>query len=138
MLNNYYIKRWLAFYIDGCIITIFTLIMLFLFDRENLSIDCDSIFCWNSKRIMSFQLLFYFVYFNLMEFFFLKTIGKILLKFYIHDRKSKRKFLRFFFRTILRLIPINIISFMLDKNHLFWHEKFTEIYTAPSIDQVKK
>lgn len=129
ILKNNYVKRGFAFYIDGSIITFFTLVILLLFDKESLSIECESVFCWNTKRIVSFQLLFYFLYFFLMEFVFFKTIGKMFFGFYIFQNKKDVFFWRVLLRTFLRLVPLNIISFSFNKKYKFWHELWTGIYT---------
>lgn len=128
-LNNCYFRRGLAFYIDGIIITVITLIYLFIFDEKGATIECDNFICWNTCRVLSFQILFYFIYFLLMEFFFKLTLGKVILGFYVSGKKNKTFFWRILMRTILRLIPLNLFSFFFDKQNEFWHEKITNIHT---------
>lgn len=129
-LSNYCIRRGLAFYIDGLVITVFALIYLFAFDQKGLSIECDNFFCWNTKRVVTFQLVFYSIYFLFLEYFFLNTIGKRLLGFNVSREKNKMFFLGVLMRTLIRLIPLNLISFWFDSDRLFWHEKWTKIFTV--------
>ena len=138
VLNNYYIRRALAFYIDLIIVTILALAYLFFFDTKGLSVECSNVFCWNTNRVLVFQFLFYFVYFVSFEFYFFNTIGKKIFGFKITIEKNKKLFWRIIIRTIIRLIPINFISFYFDNNNLFWHEKWTKIFTDMSFKDKKK
>lgn len=128
-LNNYYLRRGLAFYIDAIIITIVAFIYLFIFDQKGPTIECGDFICWNTSRVLCFQILFYFVYFLLMEFFFKLTFGKIILGFLISSEIKKMFFWRILIRTLLRLLPLNIVSFYLNKKKIFWHESIPKIYT---------
>lgn len=128
-LNIYYIRRGFALYIDAVIIAIITLAYLFLFDKKGPTVECENFLCWNYERVFAFEILFYCIYFSLMEFFFKVTIGKLILGFYVLNKKSKAFFWRILIRTIIRLIPLNLISLIFDKQRKFWHEKTTEIYT---------
>lgn len=127
--NSYYFRRALAFYIDNIIICLITLIYLFFLDKKGPTLDCDNFICWNTRRIFSFQILFYCLYFLILEFFLKLTVGKKILGFYVFDKKNQAYFSRILIRTILRLIPLDLISFLFDKEGQFWHEKFTKIFT---------
>ncbi|SEO96332.1 RDD family protein [Flavobacterium sp. CF108] len=129
-LNNYYFRRGLAFYIDCIVICFITFIYLFFLDEKGATIECDNFICWNTCRILSFQILFYCIYFLLMEFFLQLTLGKMILGFYVFGKKNKTFFWRILMRTILRLIPLDPVSFLFDKQSKFWHEKITKIYTT--------
>jgi|GEM_PF-4146349 len=128
--KNYYVRRSLSFYIDCIIITFIAFIYLFFFDKKGVELECENFLCWNTVRIIEFQLFFYLIYFLLMEYFFLITLGKKLLGFKLSTDKNKTLFWRILARTLIRIIPINIISFWFDKNYLFWHEKWTKIITT--------
>lgn len=132
ILDYKYFRRSLAFYIDTFFITLFVFIYLLVFDKKGPTIECDKVLCWNSSRILIYQLLFYFIYFLLMEYFFSYTIGKQILGFSVYKEKEKNLFIRILIRTLIRLIPLNIIFFWFDKNHYFWHEKWTKCYTIKS------
>jgi len=127
ILENTNVRRFLAFYIDALIITFLAFIFLYFFDKKGPTIECEKIICWNPVRIVIFQLLFYFIYFTFMEFYFFYTIGKKIFGFNISNKKNK--FLNVVLRTLIRLIPINLISFLFDRCNFFWHEKWTNIYT---------
>ena len=129
ILNNYYIRRGLAFYLDSLIITFLVLIYLFLFDSKGPAIECDAVYCWNTSRIAMFQLLFYFIYFLFMEYFFQFTLGKRILGFSVLNENNKNIFWKILMRTLIRLIPLNIISFLFNNNRLFWHEIWTKTIT---------
>ncbi|PHS08076.1 MAG: hypothetical protein COA88_07220 [Kordia sp.] len=129
ILKNQYARRAIAFYFDSLIITFLALTYLFLFDREGPTIECDTLFCWNTSRIAIFQVLFYIIYFLFMEYFFQFTIGKRILGFSVAGEKNKMFFWKILMRTLIRLIPLNIFSFLVDNNRLFWHEKWTKIIT---------
>jgi len=129
ILRNYYIRRGLAFYIDGLFITFLALIYLFFIDPKGPFISQNDFFYWNSFRVGIFQLIFYFIYFLFMEYFFLTTIGKKILGFRLSQENDKFLFLRMLMRTLVRIIPLNIISIWFNNNQLFWHEKWTSIIT---------
>jgi hypothetical protein len=64
-----------------------------------------------------------------MEFFLQFTLGKKILGFYVSGEKNKTFFWRILMRTILRVIPLNLVSFIFDKQNIFWHEKIVKVYT---------
>ncbi|MDC1265809.1 RDD family protein [Flavobacteriaceae bacterium] len=128
-LDNFYVRRVFAFYIDLLIVTVLALIYLFMFDRKGPTIECDFFLCWNTKRVLTFQLIFYFIYFLLMEFYFHSTIGKKIFGFKVLVEKNEKVFWRILLRTLIRLIPFDFFSYLLDKNSLFWHEKWINIFT---------
>jgi len=129
VLENSLLRRGLAFYIDGLIITALALVYLFVFDKRGPTISCDNFICWNTDRVIIFQLVFYYVYFFLLEYFFQNTLGKKVLGFKVSRKKNIMLFWRIFMRTFIRLVPLNLISFLFNHDQLFLHEKWTRIHT---------
>ena len=127
ILKYYVSKRIIAFYLDGLIFTSLALGYLFLFDENGPFIVKNNQFYWNSNIIWIYQIIFYILYFLFTEYIFNCTLGKFFLGYKVFD-KNKR-FLNILLRTLIRLIPINLISFLFDNHNLFWHEKWSNIYT---------
>jgi len=128
-LNNHFFRRGFALYIDFVLIAITTLLYLFLCDKKGPTVECDNFLCWNYNRIFCFEILFYCIYFLLMEFFFSFTIGKLILGLYVSNTKKKAIFWGILIRTMLRLIPLNLISFIFNKERKFWHETLSKTFT---------
>lgn len=124
LFKNRWFRRGLAFYIDGLIVSIFTLIYLFLIDKKGAFKICEAPYCWNIARVSSFQFLFYFLYFLSSEYFFSRTLGKFFLNLKV-SIDDKKLIFNVFIRTLIRLFPLNFISIFLEKNMLFWHEKWS-------------
>lgn len=123
------VKRGIAFYIDFLFVSIIVFIYLYIFDR-NLIFETNKGFVWNIDFIWIYQILLFVIYSFIVEYLFGNTIGKSILKFNVIDRGSNNYLFRLFLRTIIKLIPLNVISIFFSNSGLFWHEEWTDVHTV--------
>ena len=124
------IIRVIAFYIDALIFSILT-ILIFILHRYLLGDFSEQMNDFHSSRLMIYHLISYLLYFGFSEYFFNTTLGKKIFSFRIkvNKKNSSSLFVKILIRTFTRTIPINPISFLLNKNHIFWHETWSNIKT---------
>lgn len=107
MLNNYIMKgktlRLTNFLLDSSIFFILLVIFMLLF-KNVLAIE-------NIKWI---SIVLYFLYYLLSEYFFHQTIGKMITKSRVvsSTKDHKLSFIHLVVRTLMRFIPIDIISYL--------------------------
>lgn len=112
------IKRFLAFQLDNILITIASVIIYFLLNNKL----NDIIMTKYTIIYISIYLSYYFI----LEYYFNITLGKLILKLKINSDKNKlQSFLK---RTLFRLIPFDIISFIFSNSNKFWHDEFSNTY----------
>jgi len=124
------IIRVIAFYIDALIFSILT-ILIFILHRYLLGDFSEQMNDFHSSRLMIYHLISYLLYFGFSEYFFNTTLGKKIFSFRIkvNKKNSSSLFVKILIRTFTRIIPINPISFLLNKNQIFWHETWSNIKT---------
>jgi uncharacterized RDD family membrane protein YckC len=91
------------FLLDSCIF--FILLVLFILAFKNvLAIE----------EIKWISIVLYFLYYFLFEYFFLQSIGKMITKSRVVSSTKSHKlfFIRLLVRTLMRFIPIDIISYI--------------------------
>ena len=109
------IRRIIAFYLDAffvlVILGLFFLIIYLIDDTINLV----------GISLYGYYFIFLVLYFFLIEFFFEATLAKKIvgIKVKCIERKS---FSTFFFRTIIRFVPLDAISFLFNNKNDLWHD----------------
>jgi uncharacterized RDD family membrane protein YckC len=76
------------------------------------------------ENLVIIQLIVYLIYFIFSDYFFYRTLGKILLKFKIIGFQSNgiSRFKQVLIRNLVKLIPIEPFSIFLDEEHRMWHD----------------
>ena len=125
---TYLIRRFASAYIDALVVMFLILIYKILtavFKGQALyNIDSPSADYW-----LVLQLIFLFIYYLTSEFFFNRTIGKMIFKFRITglEKSLKAKLLKqVLLRTISRFIPFEPFSILLDERRIMWHDKISK------------
>lgn len=120
----YLIRRFSSFYVDMIIVMI---IVYILYTLYFLNIGTNIVDVRQPSAPLSILLqfsgtIFYFLFF---EFFFEKTIGKMIFKFKIigyHENKSLKRFIQVLKRTLIRLVPIDPFSIFFNEEFKTWHD----------------
>ena len=103
------------FLIDSVVIVIFIMLSSYLL-RDIVSQD----------QMKISGIVIYYVYYFVMEYTLGQTIGKILTKSKVVDVKNKGhpKFIQIFIRTLSRLIPVDFVSYLFNKQGI--HDYFSK------------
>ena len=103
-----------------CIISIIIYIVSQLLIGTSLSLIRNPL----KENLVIIQLLVYLFYFILSDYFFYGTFGKKLLKFKIIGFQSngKLRFKQVLIRNIVKLIPIEPFSIILNEEYRMWHD----------------
>lgn len=110
--------RLLNYLIDGVILTFLVPQVLIMLDYEKFWLMINSIY-W-----LSFPL-----YYLIMEFFFQRTIGKMITgSVVINEYAEKPDFVAVGLRTIIRIVPFEALSFL--NNNRGWHDRWTNTYVV--------
>lgn len=121
MISELIQKRIFAYLIDCVIISIPLYILAIVY--------WDYLLTSHSDQVLNFALFLQFVpaflYFFVSESIFDKTIGKKILKLKIEQTKTNNKYLSIFVRTISRLIPLDLATFLIFENELL-HDKLSK------------
>ncbi|NVN18048.1 hypothetical protein GUA46_06830 [Muricauda sp. HICW] len=120
-------RRAIAFYVDALIFSIPAYLIystIFFKTANNLQSRFDD------SKVLLAQIVSYIVYFTVCEFFFKSTIGKSLFKFKVQGKNDKINLLQVLVRSLSRIVPINQISFLFNDEKIFWHEKWSNVYTV--------
>lgn len=117
------ILRGIALYIDVMFVALGTVILFLLhqFLIDNLKAHMED---FHSFVLFRYYFISYFSYFLITEFFFSTTFVKKVFGFKIKylNGNGKRDFLSILLRNSFRLVPFEQISFLFNKEQLFWHE----------------
>lgn len=122
-------KRFVAFYIDTIVISIISLSFVFVIKVDNDFVE-ELMQIIAKFTMLKYQLIVYLVYFTFCEFFFKSTLGKSLFKFKVQGKSDKINLLQVSVRSLSRIVPINQISFLFNDEKIFWHEKWSNVYTV--------
>jgi uncharacterized RDD family membrane protein YckC len=114
-MRNLTTKRAFAFFIDAFFITLITFVIMFItYSKFRFSIEFIYLLVW-------------FLYFFALEFFFQKTLGKLILGLkVVITHSTKPNFLLFVLRTVSRLIPIDVIPLILSNDNRCWHDRLSK------------
>lgn len=134
------ILRGFAFYVDSLFVGLLTFISFFGY--HYILGDVDFVMKeFHSSQLLSYYFFSYFLYFIFNEYFFFTTIGKKIFKFKVifkYNKSANNRLIAVFLRTFIRYVPLNQISFIFDKNNLFWHERWTYTCTCSAKLQTSK
>ncbi|MDE5437941.1 RDD family protein [Elizabethkingia meningoseptica] len=111
-MNNLIEKRIIAYFIDGIIINLLSVPVYIYIVSERL-IPLYGFF---------FQILFFILYFYILETFYNKTIGKSIMKLIIIREKGGNILVR----TLCRLIPFDTVSFLFNSQKDLWHDTISK------------
>lgn len=113
---NLYIKRFFASLIDFYFVGFLIIIPTFLLWPKIIN---------NPKEyIITYQficILLYILYFYILEKYYHTTLGKKLLKLQVVGNEKSN----FFIRSVFKIVPFDIISFLFTKDGKFWHDIFS-------------
>tara|TARA_B110000091_G_scaffold53857_1_gene59123 strand:- start:978 stop:1370 length:393 start_codon:yes stop_codon:yes gene_type:complete len=126
-MKRHLIKRIIAFYIDSFICIIIALPFYYIFfDPETSNSAIPQI-----NYLGYYQVFIMLCYFPIVEGIFKTTIGKQLFKLYIEFENMKcHPIFYSAIRTISRMIPFELISFLFNKNQYMWHETLSKTKTV--------
>ncbi|MBV5312002.1 MAG: RDD family protein [Prolixibacteraceae bacterium] len=137
----YLIRRFAAFYVDMVLVMIIVYTFYTLYFL-NIGTNIEDVRQPNASLSILLQFLGTFSYFLFSEFFFEKTIGKVIFKFVItgyDENKGLKRFIQVLKRTLIRLIPLDPFSILLNEEFKTWHDlvsKTKVIDTRKNITQV--
>lgn len=126
---NYYIRRFLSFYIDNLFVTLLYYPALFFYTKfalgEKALIDFP-----NLKLALLFGLFGFFLYYLIFEGFIETTIGKKIMGFKILGLENltiRQKLQQVLLRTLSRLIPFEPVSlFLTEEGKIMWHDRISK------------
>lgn len=103
------------FIIDTCIYLILMILFIWIFKNT-----------FGKEDVKWISILCYFLYYFIFEYFLGQTIGKIFTKSKVESKTGNKSyfFLQIFGRTIMRFIPIDIISYLFSSNGL--HDRISK------------
>ncbi len=114
--------RFLSFLIDVTFILFIIFSIAYIVGTYGVSFNSYAV-----NYLYSFSLIFlsFIGYYALLEYKFQTTIGKLLTRTFVADLNgNKPNFTSILKRTLLRLIPIDPLSFLFSKNG--WHDRFSK------------
>ena len=121
-------KRIFAYLIDGVVISTPLYIVGIIYWDYILTAHPSQL----SNFALSLQFIPFFLYFFISEMFFDKTLGKKLMKLKVIQTDNKNKFATIFIRTISRLIPLDLATFLIFENELL-HDKISKTKVVENI-----
>jgi uncharacterized RDD family membrane protein YckC len=121
------VRRIIAFYLDAFFVLImfglFVLIIYLIDDTIDLSLI--------GIPLYGYYLTVLIFYFFLVEFFFEVTLAKKIVGVKVKCIEEK-SFSMFFFRTIIRFIPLDAISFLFNNKNDLWHDTLSKTRVVDS------
>ena len=120
---NYLIRRFFSFYIDMSLISIISIIV-YVVNQLLLGVSFTMIRNPLKENLVLIQLLIFLIYFIFSDYFFYRTLGKKLLKFKIigFQYNGNKRFKQVLIRNLIKLIPIEPFSIILNEEHRMWHD----------------
>lgn len=127
---NYYLRRFLSFYIDLFFITIIYYPALYLYTKfalgENALIEFPDL-----ELAILFGTIGFFIYYLIFEGLLETTIGKKITGLKLTGLANlpiRQKLLQVLLRTLSRLIPFEPISlFFTGEGKIMWHDRISKI-----------
>lgn len=113
---NLYIKRFFASLIDFYFVGFLIIIPTFLLWPKIINNPKEYIIIYQFICI-----LIYILYFYILEKYYHTTLGKKLLKLQVVGNEKSN----FFIRSVFKIVPFDIISFLFTKDGKFWHDIFS-------------
>ena len=132
------LKRLVNFMIDSVIIGILGLLVFYIMSYIFLKYKLTSRL--GEGKLISidmFLIIIAFLYYFISESVLGKTIGKYITRTKVVNVKGELpSVISIFLRTILRLIPLDPISYLF--NSVGWHDKFSSTYLVSNNSEYKK
>ncbi len=125
---TYLIRRFAAAYIDSIIVVAFILTFQILYTLAN-GESLNEVESPSANYWLLLQFITLFLYNFFFEFFFKRTIGKMLLRFRIlgfDESLSLNRLFQILKRTLSRFIPLEPFSILLDEEREMWHDKLSK------------
>ncbi|PIE50249.1 MAG: hypothetical protein CSA38_04145 [Flavobacteriales bacterium] len=124
-MNDTITKRIYAYFIDMLVLCIPLYIVIIIFWDDMIKLQPNKFLYYS----LFLQFVPFLLYFFISEFIFLSTVGKKVMKLKVSYEKNR--FLSILIRTLSRLIPLELISFLILKDQLL-HDKIskTKVYGA--------
>lgn len=127
---NYYLRRFLSFYIDLFFITLIYYPALYLYTKfalgENALIEFP-----NLELALLFGTIGFFIYYLIFEGLLETTIGKKITGLKLTGLANlpiRQKLLQVLLRTLSRLIPFEPVSlFLTEEGKIMWHDRISKI-----------
>lgn len=118
-MNSVFIKRILAALIDLYFLG-FLLNIPFYFIWKDALIKQKDVFLI-TKIFLFCSLVIILLYWYILEKYYHTTLGKKLLKLQVVGNEKSN----FFIRSVFKIVPFDIISFLFTKDGKFWHDIFS-------------
>jgi uncharacterized RDD family membrane protein YckC len=127
---NYYLRRFLSFYIDLFVISIIYYPALYLYTKfalgENALIEFPDL-----ELALLFGTFGFFIYYLIFEGLLESTIGKKITGLKLTGLENlpiRQKLIQVLLRTLSRLIPFEPISlFLTGEGKMMWHDRISKI-----------
>jgi uncharacterized RDD family membrane protein YckC len=120
---NLIIKRVVAFYIDAFISATSSLLIYYFYSDNAINFSDLS----QAKILAMLQSIILIIYYLITEYKFNTTLGKKIMRLEVVFFTSKEEKLKTtIIRTISRLIPFDILSFILNNNGDLWHDSLSK------------
>jgi len=120
----YFIRRFVAIYIDALIV-FFVATIVYTVIQLCIGIDMFQIKTPDTGNMLLLEIFIIFTYFCFADFYFNRTFGKKFLKLEINgyeDSKGRARLKQVLIRNLIRLIPIEPFSIFLNEEHRMWHD----------------
>lgn len=118
-MNSVFIKRILAALIDLYFLGILLNIPFYFIWKDALIKQKDVFLI--TKIFLFCSLVIILLYWYILEKYYHTTLGKKLLKLQVVGNEKSN----FFIRSVFKIIPFDIISFLFTKDGKFWHDIFS-------------
>ncbi len=126
---NYYLRRFLSFYIDLFFITLIYYPALYLYTKSALGEDALIEFP-DLELALLFGSIGFFIYYLIFEGLFESTIGKRIMSLELTGLEYlplRQKLFKVMSRTLSRLIPFEPISlFLTEEGKIMWHDRISK------------
>ena len=118
-MNSVFIKRILAALIDLYFLGILLNIPFYFIWKDALIKQKDVFLI--TKIFLFCSLAIILLYWYILEKYYHTTLGKKLLKLQVVGNEKSN----FFIRSVFKIVPFDIISFLFTKDGKFWHDIFS-------------
>ena len=118
-MNSVFIKRILAALIDLYFLGILLNIPFYFIWKDALIKQKDVFLI--TKIFLFCSLVIILLYWYILEKYYHTTLGKKLLKLQVVGNEKSN----FFIRSVFKIVPFDIISFLFTKDGKFWHDIFS-------------
>lgn len=122
-LKNILIRRAIAFYCDLLIVSLILILYFLTIDPIGMTTQCLDQMCWNDSRILSYQCLFNFVYFLISEYFWNRSLGKLILGLRVKRNIHFDRIKSILIRSLVKVFfPIILIYHFYNREKILLHD----------------